>query len=321
MQNKTKVRLSASRIKTLFNCGILYHAQYIKKVPQGKNNSGAARGSSCHYVLECLLRPDRKERVEKILKLGDPWVDAAVKRMAKHHATKLDVGDDENFEMIRKFILVALQTDFYCEGAKEVIAEQQFNIETDAYHINGFIDKKSIYDDKVKIIDYKSSKAKFTGKEVTFNLQNYFYTLATKKEHPELPVELEFHFLKFAKDPVQKAPRISDEELVGFEEWLGEVTKFVETLSIEEAKMLAAKGSYDRGWLCGKMPGDINKAGLPAFVCQFKMPFIYFELLEKGVVMKSSRDKTELETILKSGQEIQQRSWNGCSAWSHLWKK
>ncbi len=313
------VKLSASRVKTLFNCGILYYNQYIDKIPQGPNNSGAARGSTCHYVLECLLRPDRKERVGKILKLGDPWIDASVKRMAKIHANKLEVGDDVNFEMIRKFILVALQTDFYCQGAVSVEAEEQFTITTDTYHSGGFIDKRAVYPDKVKIIDYKSSKAKFTGKDHSFNLQNYFYTLAEKKRQEEegidLPVELEFHFLKFPKDPVQKAPKITDLELAGFEEWLGEVTKFIDTLTMSEAMMLAAKGSYERSWLCGKSPGEKNKAGDDAYYCSFKFPFLYFELCEGDKVIKSSRIKSELTQIQKDGQVIRQRRYEGCPKW------
>lgn len=252
------VKLSASRVKTLFNCGIIYYNQYVRKIPQGPNNSGAARGSVCHYILECLLRKDRKEKVEKILTIGDPWVIPSVKRMAEIHARKLEVADDVNFEMIRKFILVALQTDFYCKGHIELEAEREFDIKTDSYHIGGFVDKRSLHSDKVKIIDYKSSKSKFTGKDYSFNLQNYFYVLAEKKrleeEGLDLPIELEFQFLKFAKEPIQKAPHITDDELKGFEVWLGEVTKFIDNLTYSEAKSLAAKGSYDRQWLCGKSP-------------------------------------------------------------------
>lgn len=174
-------KLSASRLKTLTNCGLLFWFQYVLKVPQGPNNSGAARGSTCHYVLECLLRKDRRKKVETILKFDDPWVIPSIFRLAKIHADKLLVGDEENFEMIRKFILVALKTDFYCDGALDVHAEEEFNIKTDKYWIGGFLDKRGVFSDKVKIIDYKSSKAKFTGKDHTFNLQNYFYTLAEKK--------------------------------------------------------------------------------------------------------------------------------------------
>lgn len=319
------VKLSASRVKTLFNCGILYYNQYVTKIPQGPNNSGAARGSTCHYVLECLLRPDRKERVSAILKKGDPWTDEAIRRLAKIHADKLEVGDSINFEMIRKFILVALQTDFYCEGSTSLEAEGQFDIKTDSYHIGGFLDKRAVYEDKVKIIDYKSSKAKFTGKDHTFNLQNYFYTLAEKKrlqeEGLDLPVEMEFQFLKFAKAPIQTAPAISDTALVGFEEWLGEVTKFIDTLTLTEAMGLAARGSYERGWLCGKGPGEFNVKGEPAFYCQFKFPFVYFELMEGDKVIKSSRVKSELKEIKTKDQTIRQKKYAGCPKWKELWKK
>ena len=149
------VKLSPSRVKTLFSCGILYWNTYKNsELPRSPGNSGSSRGSVVHYVLECLIRSSRKSRVQKILNLKDPWCDPPVKRLAMIHAKKLEVSDEENFEMIRKFILTGLQSDFYCNGATEVIAEQQFDIKTDSYHIGGFIDKIAIYEDKISGVDY-----------------------------------------------------------------------------------------------------------------------------------------------------------------------
>ncbi len=314
------VKLSASRLKTLLTCGLVYHFKYLDKIPEGKNNEGASRGSCTHYVLECLLRKDRKERVENILKNKDPWSDLAVKRLARHHADKLEVGDEANFEMIRKFILVALQLDFYHEGSLEVIAEESFDIKTDKYHTGGFLDKTAIYPDKIKIVDYKTSKAKFNAKEQEFNLQNFFYTLAAKKKYPDLPVELEFQFLKI-KDPVQKAPTITQDQLDGFELWLADLTEFIDSFSFEQAKTMAAKGSYTNGWLCGKGPGEMNAAGdKPAYYCTFKFPFVYFSLKKEGKVIKTSRTRSDLEKEMKDGEEITQELHRGCPHWVHLWK-
>ena len=67
MAKKTdKVKLSASRIDTYKICSWLYYAQYIQKIPRSTND-GAKRGDVSHIVLECLLNPRHRYKVEKIL--------------------------------------------------------------------------------------------------------------------------------------------------------------------------------------------------------------------------------------------------------------
>ena len=315
------VKLSPSRVKTLFSCGLLYWNTYKNnELPRSPGNSGSSRGSTVHYVLECLIRPDRKDRVQKILNIRDPWSDVAVKRLAMIHAKKLDVADTENFEMIRKFILTGLQSDFYCNGATEVIAEQQFDIKTDTYHIGGFIDKIAIYKDKIRGVDYKSSKTKFTGKDVTFNLQNYFYTLALREKYPNKPTEFQFQFLKFPKNPIQESPSISNEEMKGFKDWLGEITKFIDNFTYGQAKDMAAKNSPINKWLCGAAHGEVKVDGTPKWTCSMRYPFIYFVIVENGKVVKSEMNRADLEKIVKDGQQIEQRSYNGCEMWKKEWE-
>jgi hypothetical protein len=117
-----KIRLSASKLKTAKTCSWLYWVNYHTNFPKSSND-GANRGSVAHYVLECLLRNDRRPYTDKIVNLGNISAVKSVERMAKIHAAKLNVADDENFAMINEFILTALKNDFYCEGATEVIAE------------------------------------------------------------------------------------------------------------------------------------------------------------------------------------------------------
>jgi hypothetical protein len=319
-----KVKLSPSRVKTLQGCGILYWNTYKlpNPLPRGRN-SGSSRGSTVHYVLECLIRPDRKERVEKMIQFNDPWIDPATKRLAQIHADKLEVGDEENFEMIRDFILTALKTDFYLEGAEEVIVEHQFDIKTDDYHIGGFIDKLGVFPDKIKGVDYKSSKKKFTGDEVTFNLQNYFYTLALREKYPGKPTEFEFQFLKFPKKPVQESPSITDDEMKGFKLWLKEISEFIDNFTLEQAKSMAAKnGGWKTKWMCGARYGEMKADGSgPKWICESRYPYVYFLLRdENGKHISSEKDRTILEKIQKPGQTIEQHNYPGCSMWQHEWK-
>lgn len=319
------VKLSPSRLKTLFSCGIIYYNTYLRKdnpIPRSQN-SGSNRGSTVHYVLECLIRPDRKERVRRMVASGDPWIDPATKRLALIHAKKLDVADPDNFEMIRQFILTALQTDFYCDGADEVIAEKQFDIKTDRYHIGGFVDKIAKYGDKIKGIDYKSSKAKFTGEDVTFNLQNYFYSLFLRDAFPGKKTEFEFQFLKFPKKPIQESPPISEKEMEGFKQWLGEVTDFLENFTWKQATSMSAKnGGFKTKWLCGSdVLGEQKADGSDKWICPQKFPYIYFILRdENGKPIQSEKDREILEKMMKPGLKITQELFEGCPAFKHLWK-
>ena len=55
-----KVRLSASRLKTLQSCTWLYYCKYILKLPD-TTNSGALRGTHIHLILEILQNPRHKK--------------------------------------------------------------------------------------------------------------------------------------------------------------------------------------------------------------------------------------------------------------------
>src|SRR5687767_4901617 len=161
--SKEKIRLSPSRLKKYEDCSMLYYVNYHTKFPKS-TNSGAARGSTVHYVLECLLRPTRKAYSDAIVTAKDPFVIPSVKRLIEIHAKKLNVFNDTDIALIKEFILVALNNDFYCDGANEVLGEQVMTLETDKYKVISILDKIAVYDDCVKLTDYKSSKAKYPEK-------------------------------------------------------------------------------------------------------------------------------------------------------------
>jgi hypothetical protein len=237
--------------------------------------------------------------------------------LAKILAKKNKVDDEENFEMIRQFILAAIQEDFYCDGAESVEIEKHFVIEGDGFAINGFIDKASVGADSVKIIDYKTSKKKFTKEELNFNLQNYFYTYAAQQLWPGKKISFDFQFLKFPPKTVVHAPEIGKEEMEGFLVWLKEMANYIDTMTFDKAKDNVPKGKGPgRDWYCGKRDLFAKKAdGTDAWECSFRKPFIYFALFRDNKTVKTSRDKSELEKELIEGDRIVQCSHPGCFAW------
>jgi len=312
------VKLSPSRISTAFKCSFLYYFKYIKKVPD-ESNSGAKKGTITHQILECLVRPNRRSMVEAIRKAKDPFIFPQIRRMVEIWARKLEIFEESEIKMIAKFILVALNLDFYHDGCKSLEAEYEFNVEGNGWRAGGFIDKTAIYEDGVKIVDYKTSKAQFTDEELEFNLQNYFYTYAAQTRFPDLPVTFEFQFLKFADNPIAKAPSISKQEMAGFLEWCGHISEHLDNFDLVKAYSNPAKKNKNY-FLCGGEIGQLTKKGVQWYICPQKYPYIYFALEENGKFITSSRDKWRLEKMLKEGQVIVEKSHDGCPIWSHLWK-
>lgn len=255
--------------------------------------------------------------MEKMIQFKDPWIDEPTKRLAQNIANKNRVGDEENFEMIRQFILAAIQEDFYCDGSDFVEIEKHFSIEGDGFILNGFIDKSAIFSDKVKIIDYKTSKKKFTKEELAFNLQNYFYTYAAQQLWPGKKVSFDFQFLKFPPKTVVRAPEIGKEEMEGFLVWLKEMAHYIDTMTFDEAKKNTPKDKGpSKSWACGKKTlFQTKEDGTPHWYCDFREPFIYFALFRNNKTVKTSRDKSELEKELIEGDRIVQCSHPGCFAW------
>ena len=68
------------------------------------------------------------------------------------------------------------------------------------------MDKPIIYkkDKTIKIVDYKSSKQKFRGEELTANIQAMSYSLASSKLWPKFKPTIEFLFLRFPKSAIQQ---------------------------------------------------------------------------------------------------------------------
>lgn len=67
------------------------------------------------------------------------------------------------------------------------------------YHIMGYIDRIDLYDDMVKIIDYKTGKWEVSQKEIHNNLQLGIYALAASIMFPDKEIQAEMHYLRSGK--------------------------------------------------------------------------------------------------------------------------
>ncbi len=156
------------------------------------------------------------------------------------------------------------------------------------------------------------------------------YSLAAKKLWPHLTPIVDFIFLQFPDNPIQRL-RFKDVELAGFEYFLADIAKQMENFTEKDAlKHLAAHEPFPdktagfRGpLLCGwagkgpvNSPDQLKKSGDPMFYCSYKFPFSYWALCnEDGDTLKTSRENN-LKADKSKGQFVIKRSYLGCPAWN-----
>lgn len=306
LTNKNSLVLSASRIKTLETCSWTYWCNYHLKLPQ-KTNSGALRGTICHLVFELLLSKRHLSHFKKIIKKNQIEASSAITRLVDKHVKKQGLNEEDR-KMIGEMILVGINQDFF--GKKGLVgeAEQEFIIENASpeYKIKGFIDKNVYYEKEglVKIIDYKSSKAKFKEEELSSNVQAMTYSLASFKNlFPNAKkVIAEFIFLRFPKQPIQQI-EIPKDQLSGFEYYLAFIYKKAKEFTEQDAKTNYAASNKETKWLC--------QAG-KTWRCPYLDSFEYFVLLDSDDKILSSSFKDDFK--LKESQRIEKRKYEGCPA-------
>lgn len=310
MDNQKKY-VSASTMKTLETCSWQHWCSKHLKLPE-TNNDGARRGTICHALLEYLQNEKHKSNYDRIIKANDLSGDKACLRLTRRHfeVANMDDKSEENFDLVKKMIMVGLKHDFFCteNNGKLGKAETDFLIESEdpPYIIKGYIDKHALYDKgkTLKIIDYKSSKKKFSKDALDGERQAMMYVLASKTLWPKVKkIIFNFLFLKFPKQPIQEL-EFSDEAIKGFEHYVSMVYELINRFSEKDAK---ANFAADNGhqWICGPA-----KSG---WICPYHLPFDYYVLLDKdSSIVQTSKKKKDLKP--SKGQKIEKRSYEGCPA-------
>jgi hypothetical protein len=330
--------LSASRIKTLQTCSWQYWCKYHLKLPD-KSNEGSLRGTICHAIFENLGNPRHKKHYTRIIKTQNTYASPPIKRMVEAYAKKHGIDDFENMALINQMTVEGLNCDFFgtADGKPtESISEKNFDLCIDeknkSYRILGFIDKLFLFKRKkiALIRDFKTSKQMFSGKDYTDNIQNLMYCLAVKYLYPDfLKRKMQFLFLKFDcnNDGLMEMENLSDEELEGFEHFLTDVQKIINSFNEDSAKKNLA---YNKGYLdryegfagrvvCGRADyaGQLKKDGTPMWHCPFKFPRDYYVLIDNnGEFLSSADSKKQLEEKAVDGSKIEKRKYKGCPSFS-----
>jgi hypothetical protein len=223
-------------------------------------------------------------------------------------------------------VIVGLRTDFLCSGGELLDPEMAFDISNDnpKYRINGLMDKISHYNNKFcRIQDFKSNKKVYEGGELTSNVQAMMYSLASRKLWPELVPVVDFIFLQFPENPIQRL-KFSDSQLRGFEMFLADIYKQMQEFDEAAARSnFAARQPFpkpDEGFcgplMCGraKFDGQLKKDGSVMFRCSQKFPYDYWALCnENGETVKTSK-ADDLKPNQTKGEFVVKKKYGGCPA-------
>jgi hypothetical protein len=241
----------------------------------------------------------------------------------------------QNRDFVYDMLLVGINANFFGEEGDEAFAEKEYCLDVDKpeigirYIIRGFIDKMFVRRDsnskvkKVEIVDYKSSKQKFSGDKIKFNIQGVIYQMFALDMYPEVEeVYMNFLFLQYGRNPWQAVDAVSSETIRGVEVYLTELFHKINNYTENDAKSNFAK--YNGGHnLCGKLgfktiydkQSRIKvETQEPKWICPYKRPFRYFAAINQdGEVKRTSRTRSEL--VLKTGETCRVMAYGGCPAY------
>lgn len=321
---KNKSAISTSRLNTLEECSAKYCATYIYKCPN-VGNEGSGRGTVAHNVFEILANHRHKHIVLDVLKKKTCKKHKSLWKLTKIYAKQNNVYDEENLELIDQFLITGLINEFY--GPKNTFkneVERKFDIEVEKpefgifYRITGFIDRINWIEDKknnsiyIDIIDYKSSKALFEKEKIDSLNQGVIYQIALKYLFPDIKLNsFRFLFLKFPDSPYQEFKLFTDDQLLGYELFLTEVQKRIESFSPKNVSdNYAANTPFLKMTRCGKI--GIKKNGQPNFICSAYKPFKYFVLLDKNNKVLKSEFEDKFVPNVFEGEVVEERFYPGC---------
>lgn len=331
-EEKKKIYLSSSRIDTLETCSWTYYCKYHLKLPD-KTNDGALRGSACHELLECLCEKKRLDFVKEISSSFELFKEnKLINRFLRRKYKKLGLNPEAyvdkkvtkktrtNHELVLEMLYTAITFEFVNnrENRKIIQSEHEFCFENEnpRYAIRGFIDRVSEIKENgeqyLEVLDYKSSKAKFSGDKASANLQAMIYTLVAKKRWPNYKKYIaNFFFMRFPKDPYVKS-EYGEDELSGLEHYLEYLTEQLENFDHHSAFSNFAAHNEEKSWLCGR----------GSWVCPFKNEFDFYQVLNsKDEIVIGFYEYSEAEDwVIKNKKnendfKIEMKKYEGCPAW------
>ncbi len=237
------IKISASRVKTLVTCSMLFYLQEIEKLPQ-KQWPRTHHGTAIHQIFEMILdksKPKRAKWLKDIILNGFNIDDypsiARYFRFYNVNKGKLEPYTDKEMGEMLDVAFLGIKSYFLDNKGQFYLPkysnEKRFEIDLGAGKISGFIDFIVYISDKYyKIIDLKSQRNKFKQEEMADNIQGLMYQLAIWEEH-KATSDAEFILLRHPptkRTPnkhIQVTPQATPAQLNGLKVYLQELYSIV----------------------------------------------------------------------------------------------
>ncbi len=204
---------SPSSINTYFQCPKKYYYIYKLKMST-KPSIHLVRGSAAHEVLEKMysllpevLSENYKQDLETIglALLKKAWKEAKPEfDTLDMSAQEIEQYYEETQMMIKNYIayiskridaLMAEESIPFADAFRKLTPRVEEEYLSWDYYVKGFIDVIEEFGDKVRIMDYKTSKRnKLTD---GYKLQLAIYAMLYNEKHGKLPEEVGIYFIKF----------------------------------------------------------------------------------------------------------------------------
>jgi hypothetical protein len=327
---KAPIRISASRLKTLWSCSLQFYYQEILGLPENVHWKTKV-GSCVHSTFECIMRKGRPSRlaifsaamVSGTIHLRDhPSLIRFVNWQLRREGIDDKVTVDDIEELLRVaflgirpyFITTDADLNTTYTPPPDYRNEQRFQMTLPSGAVmSGFIDLLLLWPDRAVCIDLKTQAKKFPRDELPSNVQATIYQLATFREHGLIPT-VDFVLVRHApttKTPdkhIQRVAPPSEVTLAGLIQYIDHIYVTVNQLTYEQA---LACPNPDEGF-CLR-------------VCTHYAPHPYWEVCAqddseglKPLSKHLSLDKAN-EVAYSGGHRVIERRFQGCAVrWNNL---
>ena len=171
-KDNVKPRLSATSIQTYVDCPLKYKYQYIDRIPQRFDKAYLKLGIVIHKVLELFHKNKYKNRGELYDLLEAEW------KSTDFHYKQ----EDFQYKNDAKLMLDNYSNYIKDYQSHKAYYEFEFEFETSYAVLKGKCDRVEISkDNKISIIDYKTSNKSKTPKQLLSNIQLGLYALFSKE--------------------------------------------------------------------------------------------------------------------------------------------
>jgi len=260
-------------------------------------------GSNHHNVIEYMLKPKRRARLDAILEDGfsfaaNPEIERYCLMWRDHY--KLDLWDHQNVEDMLRLTFSTLKP-FIKEG--QFKSEQRFEIKLGEATGSGYIDILTLGDD-ARILDMKTKGKKFTQKELSENVQAMMYSWYYYETYGKL-VPVHFILTRFPptkKDPgrhIQTVMPPTEAQIDGFKEYVKHLYKVMNEFGLQDAY---SNWHADEGF-CLR-------------VCQLRNSFEYISIKKKGTDKFVGNYLMDQAPEPKDDEYAEKARHPGCPRWN-----